>query len=241
MQLVEETPVAHRHLPSLPGRDNTCPGDTLKCLGHRQVHLLLPGSLHNGLAQGMLRHLFTGGRDSQQVLPFLILRSLRFPGAFPESPAPRLPHLFHHGSADHIYIRHPGFSLCDGSCLIQYDGIHLMANLQGLTALNQYAVSGSNPGSHHDGRGSGQPQRTRAGNDQDGHEYGQHKGKFLSSEYPPQQGRHQGDSHDSGNKVSGHLIRQLGDRCLLALGILNHLNDFGQGGIASHMGRFPLP
>ncbi len=257
MEVVQETPVAHCHLPSLPGGDDACPGDALKCFGHGQVHLLLPGGVYNGLAQGMFRHLFTGSSDSQKVLLFLVVRGLRFHGAVLGSTAflvltrgrqhsPRhrggfqFPHLLHHSTADYIYIGHLGLSLCDSPCLIQYDSIHLMANLQGLSAFNQNTVPGSHSGSHHNGRGRGKPQRTGAGNDQYGHEYGQHKGKFLSSQYPPQQGRHQGNSHDCGNKVSGHLIRQLGDRGLLALGILDHLNDFRQGGIASHMGHFYL-
>ena len=115
-----------------------------------------------------------------------------------------------------------------------------MADFQGLPAFNQDAVTGPDPGSHHDGGGCGKPQRTGAGNHEDSHEYGKHKGQVPSSHCPPQKGCCQGNDHDSRHKIPGNRVGQFGYGGFPALGILYHADDFRQCGVAAHMGDLHL-
>ena len=61
-------------------------------------------------------------------------------------------------------------ALREGAGFVQNDGLELVGGFQGGTALEQDAVLGALAGADPDSRGSGQPQRAGAGDNQHGNE-----------------------------------------------------------------------
>ena len=116
--------------------------------------------------------------------------------------------LFWDPERDHIgdFRLSPG----DRTGLIQHHGIDGVGGFQCFPGFDQNTALRAFAGSHHNGDGSGKPQRAGAGDDQHGNADGQGKLKACAQEHPDQKGN-QGDAHHGGNENPRDLIRQFRD------------------------------
>ena len=106
--------------------------------------------------------------------------------------------------------------------------------LQGLGGFDEDAVFRSLAGAHHDGHRGGKTQGAGAGDDQHGHAGGEGLCDVIAAGKEPGHRGDGGDDHDDGDKDSGHLVGQLGDRGLGRGGLLHQTDHLGQGGVLAH-------
>ena len=116
--------------------------------------------------------------------------------------------------------------------LVEDDRVDLVEGLQALPALDQDAPLGPLARADHDGRRRRQAQGAGAGDDQDGDEIeqGEDEARRRAEEGPDDEGQ-DGDADDGGHEVAGDDVGQPLDRRLGALGLLDQLDDLGQGGV----------
>ena len=126
-------------------------------------------------------------------------------------------------------------SACYGSGFIQNNHIYLTHFLQRLGCLEQNSLLGSNAISYHDCNRCRKSQRTRTTDHQNSDCPFKGIARGLSNSHPNYKRKSRKCNYNR-NKDSGHLIRNLGNRCLCCRGVTDHLDDFGEGRIFTYMG-----
>ena len=135
---------------------------------------------------------------------------------------------------------------CDGHLagghragLVEHDGVDAPGRFQHLRALDQDAQLRAASGSHQQGGRRGQPERARAGDDQDGDGGREGRGGRSAEQQPGgqrQQGQPDDDRHEDRRDPIGQPLH-LG---LAALGFGDEPGDLGELGVGADAGRADL-
>ncbi len=125
------------------------------------------------------------------------------------------------------------FALGQRSCFVKDRDLDFVGNLEAFRVFNQYPVLCAASGAHHDGRRSGKPQRTGAGDDQDGDHIGKCRGKRI--QVKPNNECRNGKHKNYGNKIAGYNVRKPLDGRAGALGFRNHFHNPGKHGVRADL------
>ena len=117
--------------------------------------------------------------------------------------------------------------------LVEHHAVHARELLQRFRVLKEHSAARRPARARYDRRGSGEPQRAGAGDDEHRHEYLHTKRRRLTRR-APNYGGDDGDSHDHGHEYARYLVRKFGDGRLGILRVLHHLDYLGKGGIRTH-------
>jgi hypothetical protein len=132
-------------------------------------------------------------------------------------------------------IRHHRLALGDGAGLVEDQGGELARGLQRLAVADVDAAPRRLAGADHDGGGRGQSQRAGAGDEQHGDGMRQRARRRVAGQQPAaesQSRQHADRRHEARRDAVGELLhRQLG-----GLGVVDHLHDAGEHGVAAHRG-----
>ena len=108
--------------------------------------------------------------------------------------------------------------------------------LERLRVLDQDAVARRDPGTDHDRRGRGEPERTGTGDHEHGHRV--EDGHFpIAAEESPGEQRHAGRRDDRGHEHLAHAVDQALDRRLGRLGRLDLADDARERALRAHGDR----
>ena len=121
----------------------------------------------------------------------------------------------------------------DGAGLIQCDDLRFARLFQRCRGLEQDTTAGAFAIANHDGHRRGQPERTRAADDQHRDASGQRISDILAQKQPDDNG-HDRDRDDDRDKHTGYAIGDLSDRRFGRRRITDHLNDLRQCRILSY-------
>ena len=132
--------------------------------------------------------------------------------------------------------------LCDlgrpfrhGARLVKDGEFDVMQRFESFAALEEHPVLRALARTHHDGDGSGEPQRAGAGDDKDGDCAGQRVLEGIASREPAYEGDER-DAHHHGHEDAGDLVRDLGDGGFIGARVFNEFDDLAQHALAAHGG-----
>ena len=172
-------------------------------LAAERVEPLFPGGPDDGGGQRMLARLFEAGGQAEQ-LGFIE------PGGGHNRNDPRL-------------------ALGERAGLVDDQGIDPLEDLERFGVLDQHARGGAAAGADHDRHRRGQPQRTRAGDDQDGDRVDQRmRHPRLGADESPGDKRDDGDQNDARHEVRRDLIGQALNRRAGPPRLAHHADDLGE-------------
>ena len=125
------------------------------------------------------------------------------------------------------------FSKC--ACLIHDERVHFLHQLECFSIFEKHAERRTLAGGHHDGHGRGQPQRTRAGDDQhcDSVDDGVGHPRIWSPEAPDDKGQNC-NAHYDGHEVARNDVRKPLDRRAAPLCFAYHPHDLRQQRFRAH-------
>ena len=123
-----------------------------------------------------------------------------------------------------------------GPGLVEDDRVDLAGRLQHLRTIDENAELGAPPGADHQGRGRGQPERARAGDDQHGHRSREGAGHVAGGDQPEREDGGRQDENDR-DEDGRHSIRQPLDGRLPGLRPLDQPGHLGELGVAPDPGR----
>ena len=192
-------------------------GPTLERLDRRRLDSLLRGAAHDGLAEGMLAGPFDARRTAQQVVR---RESFRTPAGIGDD------------------VRHLGPSAGQGAGLVEDDGRERLHPLEDFPALDEDPAFGPAAAADHDRGRRRQPQRARAGDDEDRDEiHDREVAPRLRPERQPNAERQRGHADDRGHEPRGQLVGLTLDRGLGRLRLAHEVDDPRQRGLRPDLGR----
>src|SRR5215204_1514348 len=135
---------------------------------------------------------------------------------------------------DHVGQGH--LAAGQGAGLVEHHRGDAAGSLQDLDAPDQDAELGAAAGADHDGGRGGQPERARAGDDQHCHRRGQPPGRVAAQQRPAGEGQ-RGHGHHQRDEHRRDAVGQALQLALAGLGLLDQLDDLGQGSVGPDRSR----